>query len=425
MKPKNKFQKQVVEASKKLPKLTDTQIKWGYDNCIEYIGRRTTKGKITCTKCGHSWQGVGYLSDTIADCSCPHCNTHLKVTTTQKRTFLDYEYLCIVTACEGNQVLRFIYLECNMKVGEKAKHYYSEVIQRWIAPNGKYATMARLRPMGFFCHAWNWYTDLEIRPDKSLYNITPTKIYPRQKLIPEIQRSGFNKQFYDLKPFDFFRFLLSDSRAETLLKANQIDLFKYFAITSKNIAVYWQSIKICMRNGYKFKDVGMWADYIDSLRFFEKDLHNAKYICPNNLEVEHDRYVKKKRAYYEKIRKEEDKRTALENEAIFKELKSKFFGIEFTDGLIQIRVLESVEEIMQEGDAMHHCVFTNNYYSKPDSLILSACMDGQRLETIEVSLSRLEVLQSRGICNKNTKYHKQILNLVNQNIPLIQRRMTA
>ena len=425
MKPRNKFQKQVVEASKKLPKLTDAQIKWGYDNCIEYIGQRTTKGKITCTKCGHSWQGIGYLVDTLADCDCPNCKTELKVETTRKRTFLDYEYLCIITTCEGFQVLRFVYLECNMKVGEKAKHYHSEVVQRWIAPNGKYTTMARLRPMGFYCHAWNWYTDLEIRPDKPLYNITPTKIYPRQKLIPEITRSGFNKEFFDLKPFDLFRFLLSDSRAETLLKANQIRLLRDFSITTKSLAEYWASIKICMRNGYQIGDAGMWVDYIDLLCFFEKDLRNAKYICPVDLKAEHDRYVKKKRDYYEQIRKQENKCKALENEALFREAKAKFFGLAFSDGIINIRVLESVDEIMQEGDAMHHCVFTNNYYTRPDSLILSACIDGKRLETIEVSLSRLEVLQSRGVCNKNTEYHNQILSLVNQNIPLIQKRMSA
>lgn len=48
MKPQNKFQQVVVEASKKLPSITQEQIQWGYQNCIEHIGQRTTKGKITC-----------------------------------------------------------------------------------------------------------------------------------------------------------------------------------------------------------------------------------------------------------------------------------------------------------------------------------------------------------------------------------------
>ena len=94
----------------------------------------------------------------------------------------------------------------------------------------------------------------------------------------------------------------------------------------------------------------------------------------------------------------------MEDEKRFKELKSKFFGICFTDGIIQVHVLESVQEHLEEGVSMHHCVFSNAYYLKEDSLILSATIDGKRIETIEVSLRTLEVVQSRGVCNKNTEY---------------------
>jgi hypothetical protein len=87
-----------------------------------------------------------------------------------------------------------------------------------------------------------------------------------------------------------------------------------------------------------------------------------------------------------------------------------------------VRVLESVEEIMQEGDSLHHCLYTNEYHLKPDSLILSACANGQRLETVEFSLSKMQVIQSRGVCNCNTEYHDRIIELVKKNIPLIRKR---
>ena len=103
----------------------------------------------------------------------------------------------------------------------------------------------------------------------------------------------------------------------------------------------------------------------------------------------------------------------------------KFFGITFTDGTIQVHVLESVQEHLEEGVSMHHCVFSNAYYLKEDSLILSATIEGKRIETIEVSLRTLEVVQSRGVCNKNTEYHEQIVNLVNANSRLIRQRMRA
>ena len=117
MKPQNKFQKQVVEASKTLPKLTKEQIEWGCENGIDHIGRRTDKGVITCTKCGHSWQGAGYLVATLTDCNCPNCNTKLTVETTKKRTFSTRYYMTVVTAHAGYQVLRSVMLYCSVKVG--------------------------------------------------------------------------------------------------------------------------------------------------------------------------------------------------------------------------------------------------------------------------------------------------------------------
>ena len=114
---------------------------------------------------------------------------------------------------------------------------------------------------------------------------------------------------------------------------------------------------------------------------------------------------------------------ASENEARFQALKAPFFGIAFTDGVIQVKVLESVQEYLEEGKVLHHCVFTNEYYLKKQSLILSARIDGKRIETIEVSLETMKVIQCRGLQNKNTEYHDRIIDLVNRNISQIQSRI--
>ncbi|NDV84207.1 hypothetical protein D0T87_19780 [Bacteroides sp. 51] len=58
-------------------------------------------------------------------------------------------------------------------------------------------------------------------------------------------------------------------------------------------------------------------------------------------------------------------------------------------------------------------------------MILSATINGKRIETIEVSLKTFQVVQSRGACNSNTEYHERIINLVNKNINLIQKRIAA
>jgi hypothetical protein len=422
MKPKNKLQKQVLEASKKLPSVSETQLKWAYLHCFEHIGRRTKKGVVTCLECGHSWTET----TTEKHCNCPGCNVKLRIADTRQSVFKQTEYFCMITVCEDFQVLRFFYINSYAKAGEKAHYFHSEVIQRWIAPNGKYTTLAKLRPMGYFVDTWSFHTDLEIRPEKPLYNAIPTCIYPRQKLIPEVKRSGYKRDFYKLPPFDLFHALLTDNRAETLLKTEQIQLLQFFAGNGfRYINNYWASIKICIRNHYKIEDAAIWRDYIDLLQFFGKDLHNAKYVCPADLTAEHDKQVKKKREQQERERREEARKKALEDEAVFKEAKGKFFGIRFTDGLIQVRTLDSVEEIMQEGDIMHSCVFANEYHLKPDSLILSACIEGKKIETIELSLSKMQVVQSRGVCNKNTEYHERIINLVKKNVRKIRQRMVA
>jgi len=427
MKPKNKFQQQVFELSKTLAPITKVQKKWAFQNCFEHIGRRTTKGVITCSECGHTWQGCGELIDNLLGAECPACSTKLKVTTTRKSVFKQTEYFCIVTTCNDFQVLRFFYLTACFKTGQKAQYSINEVVQRWIAPNGKYATIAKIKLAVCYFDIWNFNSALEIRPEKDYHSIIPTCIYPRQRLIPELKRGGYKGECYNINLFDLFSTLLSDSRAETLLKTGQTKVLKFYAGSNyfHKINDYWASIKICIRNGYHIKDVSVWRDYIDLLRFFGKDLHNAKYVCPADLTAEHDRYVQKKREWQERERKEQKKQKALEDETKFQEMKSRFFGIQFSDGIIQIRVLESAEEIMQEGDIMHHCVFTNEYHLKPDSLILSACVNGQKVETIEFSLSKMQVVQSRGICNKNTEYHDRIIELVKKNKRQIQKRMAA
>ena len=426
MKPKNKFQRQVFELSQKLPRITKVQKEWAFQNCIEHIGKRTVKGLITCLECGHTWQGNSELGDTLLGVECPECSTKLEVTNSLKRVFKQSAYFCIITTKGNFQVLRFFLIEYHAKAGGKADYFISEVVQRWIAPNGKYETIARLRPMSYYDDAWQFDTKLEIRPERDHHYIRVTGVYPHQRLIPELKRSGYTGDSIGLSHFILFRTLLSESRAETLLKARQINILQFFAGRNfQAINNYWNTIKICLRNNYKINDASIWKDYIDLLRFFEKDLHNAKYVCPSDLTAEHDRYVKKKREHQERECREQKKQKALEDETTFKEMKSRFFGIQFSDGIIQVRMLESVEEVMQEGDMMHHCVFTNGYYLKPDSLILSASVNGKPMETVEFSLSRMQVMQSRGVSNSNTEYHDRIVNLVNKNKRLIQKRMAA
>lgn len=434
MKPKNKFQKSIVEASHKLPRITKEQIKYAYSNCIEYVGRRTPKGLITCTKCGHSWQGNGYLVDTLTETHCPECGTKLTVKTTRQRVFKDCNYLTIITACEGYQVIRWVMIKCTAIVGEKPEYTHAEVMQRWIAPDGKYCTFSLSRVTMGTCYidSWIFGSEMELRKEstnnkycQNIYDEIPMGvIYPRMKFITELKRTGYKKGFYGQRPLDLFRTLLTDNRAETLLKTGQTALMRLFMDDKmRDRDKYWPSIRIAIRNRYRVNDAPMWCDYIDSLLYLGKDVRNAKYVCPSNLAAAHDKAMNRVVKLEMEKENQSDTPAFLSKEHKYRIAKGKFFGLLFTDGKIRVRMLESVREIVTEGKAMHHCV--GSYYDKDDSLILSATLDNKRIETVEFSLSQLKVIQSRGVCNNITHYHEQIVNLVNDNISIIRDRISA
>jgi hypothetical protein len=155
---------------------------------------------------------------------------------------------------------------------------------------------------------------------------------------------------------------------------------------------------------------------------FGKDVRSSKYVCPDNLFIAHDKLVKKKREQERKEKIIEIRKKIEKEQKNYAKAKSKFFGIQFNDGNLLVKPLESVEEFMIEGDELGHCVFANEYFKKENSLILSARIDSKPIETIELSLSDLSILQSRGLGNKATKYHDRIINLVKSNISKIDKK---
>ena len=427
MKPRTKFQKEVAELSKSLPKITKAQREYAFDKCFEHIAKTSKKGVVTCMECGHQWKSESILLDSIDGCVCPNCGKRLKVTNTRKRVFRSAEYFSIITKKDQYQVIRFFSTRGFWKAGTPAEYYITEVVQRWISPNGKSEVIARSRCLiPYYYDMWNLCSPMEIRRNNQyrVYDISPYKTYPRKSLIPEIVRNGYKKPIQGVSAYDTFTAILTNPKMETLLKTGQNSLFQHFII-SGNLLKYWNSIKICIRNRYKVEDASIWTDYIDLLKEFGKDTNNATYVCPEDLTREHDKYVQKKQQQRKREELIKQRETITQYESQYEEEKGKFFGLSFTDGTISVRVLESVSEFAEEGVLMHHCVFVNKYYLKKDSLIFSATINGERIETVEVSLDRMQVVQSRGVSNSNTVYHDRIINLVNRNMNQIAKRMAV
>ena len=233
-------------------------------------------------------------------------------------------------------------------------------------------------------------------------------------MLPELKRNGMKGKLPDCHPMKLMKAVLTDSRMETILKSKDLHAVSYFVHRPLELDRCWQSYKVATRHHYRPSDMGLWADTIRLLEQCGKDICNPKYICPQNLRAEHDYWMNRHNQMEQKRRSQEQMQRAKRKEAEFYKEKSRYFGITITDKDLVISVLNSLEAFQTEGNALHHCVFQCEYYAKADSLILSAHdKEGNRIETIEFSLTEGKVIQSRGLCNTNTPHHDRIVRLVN------------
>ncbi len=432
MEPKTKLQKQVVGLSSKLPALSDNQSAWAIKKCFEMEGFHRAK-KIWCTECGEVFEAKeSDLSYSLLGANCPCCGKHLKVQGSRKRVYSPQSmYFTIITTIRGFQVLRHFVARKSCRVGQPAKFELHEAVQNWISPKGIEIIMARLTNCSYGAYdQWCWSTSMEIRSDyyvKDKYHIWARDI-KTLRLLPKLKYAGIDNNYHGITPDILFRMLLRYPFVETLIKQGDKELLEYMENNITQVGKYWPSIKIARRHGLKIDkrtDLRMYFDYLEMSDAIGRDVRSPKYLCPKNLKKAHDEVMKLKQKLDDKIDFEKKMKQALKDEAVYRKQKGKFFGIAFTDGTIQVRVLESVLEFLEEGTTMHHCVHTNKYYLKPESLILSARIGDKRIETVEVNLKTLSVVQSRGVCNQNTEYHERIIGLVKKNINLIRRKLTA
>ena len=311
-----------------------------------------------------------------------------------------------------------------VKVGEeKPNFYFYEVCQHWINPQGKNTVVSYVRH-GMFSYnswgGWQWGT-LEIRSDYSKY-YEHGKIYPKKKVQKTIRRNGFKRNFHNLHPSWLFQLILKYPKAETLLKSKQYKLFYlYDSFQTKIEEKYWHAIKIAIRNGYIITNPRTFFDYMDDLDFFNMDTHNPKYICNENMEKHHQQLSARRRKIMEKQWEEERKQRDLKRSKEYIEMKQQYFGLCFGDHQYTITVLKSIEDFHEEGEALHHCVSGSGYYTNKDYLIMSARFKGERVETVQISLKSLDILQARGLQNRATEHHDRILKLVREHMILIKQ----
>ena len=293
----------------------------------------------------------------------------------------------------------------------------------YIAPNGEYEIIGYTRQPTWSGDRWCNDFSIKNRNNIEKYIITAWKTFPKKKIIKEIKRNGFKSNLHKLAPFNLFKAILTNPHAETLLKTQQISLLDH-ALEHwgfKKVEKYWNSIKICIRNNYIVRDAGDYMDHLQILEKLGKDLRSPKYICPENFNKEHARYVQKDRAFEQKKRLAEKRAEIAESQIQYVKDKEKFFKLEFERKDITIKVLDSVKDIMYVGDVLKHCIFSSAYYKRKASLLLCAYKGTEPLETIEFSLKDFKIKQSRGLGNKPSKHHDEIVSLMEDNSIKVKR----
>ena len=205
-----------MKQSKHLCPITKQQIKWAFRECISHFAYRLPKGRTTCMDCGHSW----VMNKPRETCTCPHCRSKLQVQTTRARKHKEQHYFTILTTSGGYQILRMYLLIVGMEKGYRAKSSVIEIGQYWWSESGQQTIVAIQRTLGRYIDSFAYYSPMAIRRDNKAYQcIAHCPLYPQTKAIDTLRRNGFLGECHDIAPSVLIPALLTDSRAETLMQA--------------------------------------------------------------------------------------------------------------------------------------------------------------------------------------------------------------
>ena len=321
---------------------------------------------------------------------------------------------------------------------EVGKDYCNEVAQWWTdTSNGKTYYRERKSTLiyggnyGYRFQGYDFSTPFHFKPKSGMvdqYGYRFVNPYQRgeARITKELERKGATED--DVKKFGIKKLseALADARMETILKHSRKD-FAWF-MTNHLTDSLWSAYKIAIRHHYRIRSMQMWEDTIFQMEYLGMDIHNPKYICSKAYKQLHDELTERanrRRERERRIREQEVARRQMEtHKELVEERIRKFGDLVISNGSLHSVVMVTYDDYNEEGTMMHHCV--GGYFNKPCSLILSMRdNDGKRVETVEVNLNTFHIVQSRGLCNKSTSHHKEIVDLVNENMWQIRERQTG
>jgi len=406
--PRTDFEKLVANIDWSMRPLSESYKKIAVDECLKLYAFRRKDIVCHCLYCGDKFDYDGNERYVV----CPHCGKKLEVIDTKKRTNNTQFYWNLLDVFKGLQVLRGFYIETKCVINNPyVVTTFVEVARTYFKSNGEYVNLS----YPYVPMTWNY----SISSSKMTFDRTERRtitIKPHiRKLIPELKRIGYFN--IDGDSIVHLRNCLSDSHYQTLVEANHKEFVQGY--NQYGLYCFWNQIRLCIRNKYVPSDLSIWKDTLYSAKELGLDLMCPKYVCPENLTQMHDQLcarVERKRTK-EKIERERNYlEKAQEDNKEFEQEMMKFSDLKINKGNINITPLITIVQYLIEGEEMHHCVYTNRYYQRRNSLILSAKdNDDNRIATIEYDMKNKSILQIRGKHNSKVEQYDEITNLILSN----------
>lgn len=311
---------------------------------------------------------------------------------------------------------------------KSTSHFFFVEIIREFNDGEKKTYFAKHRQMGGYYDCFTYSSDIELRgvyTNYAGYDITDLFSLSMDSVSED--NSCNRVKCVSLDPKELARIICNNPVAETMYKQNNpmFGHLMYRTYLKETCRAY----TIAKRHGFVFNEetTSLWLDMVYAIIVCKKDWHNPVYIAPADLRATHDRFINMM------VRKQQENRLTREYLKVQRELernktineqyikrRKRFYDMVLTDGLIECRVLRDVEAFREEGMAMEHCVFKCRYFEKPYSLILSARINDQRVETIEVDLTNYTIKQCYGKHDQFTMHHKRIVDLVTSQMDTVK-----
>ena len=213
-----------------------------------------------------------------------------------------------------------------------------------------------------------------------------------------------NKKSFTLNQYNELKGLLKYDYSDKLSLCNDTLEELYPFIDKLEGFTLRKAIKYLKGQASKQKKVSIsWDFYIDYLTTRKRLKANSE-IFPRDLVEAHDYIMERYKEKQARQRQEKASKEAKKNAAIFTKRYEKLEKFIFSQGKYTIVPCKSETELFEEGDKLHHCVYSNYKTSYMNGITAIFFIRNKEkptvpLYTVEFDENNIQILQNRGLRN--------------------------